>query len=214
MLVLWPNGSSGVDGIDVYVASDRSRAFAPPDAFRLHEEPLHELLPDAHHRGVGIDRVADRLTEHTNTLETVTKLHRNELRGVRAIWIEVEANPRQYGVVRIRLTEGGGLTLEVWGEDRNSVEGLTQRLVEILGRGAPRLHRVDMGLVAFLLILPLLVLPLWLGPAVTQWLGAAEENDRLEGWEWAGIAVGVAVALLIPHWDLARLPACGGSRRR
>jgi hypothetical protein len=84
------------------------------------------------------------------------------------------------------------------GDDRTSVEGLAQRLGSVLGRAAPRLHRIDPVFVAFFLVGPLLVLAFWLGSAVPQWLGGAESDGHWEGWEMVGTVLGVALAVLIP----------------
>jgi hypothetical protein len=82
---------------------------------------------------------ADRLTEHTNTLDTVTKLHRDELRGVRVVWIEVEAMPPKLrGVVRIRLTRGDGLTLRVWA----TIEPASRGSLSALARSSAEPPRV------------------------------------------------------------------------
>lgn len=140
---------------------------------------------------------ADRLTEHTDTLDTVRKLHRDELRGVRNLWLEVKSKGPQVGSVRIRLTRGSGLNLEVWGDDRNSVNGLTQRLENMLGRSAPRLLRFDLDVLLIPLCMVLLLVGVILGPAVSRWVGLGEINDQWDTWEVVGVIVGLALAVLI-----------------
>ena len=179
------------------------------------------------------------VTETAPGVEALTSRHPAEISQLATVaifvradsdqwWREDRGKPRQESgewlgpptdSVRIRVSQYG-TTLTVEGEDRTGVEGLAQRLAEIMGRAAtnsPGFPREALPLTGLLLG----TAGFWLGVAVVQWLGLAENNDK---WDTAetlgavgGVLIGVAVAVgiwwLFPPVEIFDEGGAGRARR-
>jgi hypothetical protein len=106
------------------------------------------------------------------------------------------------GSVEIRLPWASrGLQLEVRGEDRHAVEGLYNRLAEILSsRRAWRRLDPDWALVA---IVPMVAGCGILGLLVVDWLGFGAVKNKTNDAQIAGLAIGLLAGLglgALPWW--------------
>jgi hypothetical protein len=104
------------------------------------------------------------------------------------------APPRPEDRVRIAVTKYN-TTLNVYGADRTRVEGLRQRLAEVLGRGAtnsPGFNRTWLIVMGSWLAAP----GFFLGFTVPQWLDLASRNNQWEVAEVVGMFLGIALPLV------------------
>jgi hypothetical protein len=96
--------------------------------------------------------------------------------------------------VRITVTKYD-TTLNVYGDDRTRVEGLRQRLADVLGHGAtnsPPFQRLWFMIVGSWLA----TVGFFMGFAVPRWLDLATRNNRWEAAEVVGMVLGIALPLL------------------
>lgn len=156
------------------------------------------------------------LIERTGNLASLENLHRDEVRDIEDVTIEVEPSreawqevmeehilrdeprpPAPTGDVRIRVWRSSGVRAEVRGDERERVEGLALRLQGILGRGAPTVVRWDRWFIAFAAAGILINVGIFLGPIVPRWWGIASRNGKWETGEVVGLLVGPILGLLM-----------------
>lgn len=82
--------------------------------------------------------------------------------------------------------------LEVTGPDRAAVEGLYQRLGELLTR-RQAFRRVAPRTVAAIVAAPLAIVLLVLGILIPRWIDSSLDNHRVDWQEGVGMLAGVAV---------------------
>jgi hypothetical protein len=129
-------------------------------------------------------RIEERggLAETASGVDAINAPHERELAHVdrlvvtivpdRDEWWKERDEARERGEERPYLPDAGvsiriskyGTSLSVEGDDRTSVEGLVQRLAQILGRAATKSPGVDREFFVYLLIWPLAMAGLVLGP--------------------------------------------------
>jgi hypothetical protein len=159
-------------------------------------------------------RYGTGLTEHADSLDAAANLRGDDLRDVRVISIEIDPDRDAWfaaaqearqkgedeppapglGKVTIRAGRGRGVSVDMLGEDRTSVEGLSQRLDAVLGRAAPRLQ-IDIGMLALFGALFLVIPAIFLGQAVAIWLGG-KETKGFDAPEFGIIMAPVVLILL------------------
>jgi hypothetical protein len=161
---------------------------------------------------VGVDvNYTDDLSEQSASLADFERLDTEELRRVKSLSIEVEPDgdawsqqqtageyrPRPNARVRFHLWDVIGAEAVVTGDRRTQVEGLAMQLREVLRHGAPPLYRADTSIGAFIALWPLVILGLFVGDRVPEWIGVSTANNDVDRWEALGIGIGVLCAIVI-----------------
>lgn len=163
-------------------------------------------------------RIEDQagLAESGPGLDLITSRHPAELDHIASVSVTVKPDREQWwekfrrgqasepqrpapefpsASVDIRVSKYG-TTLTVEGDDRTSVEGLTQRLTEALGRAATNSPGFDR--MAFVVPAgPFVGLGAAMGLVITRWLDLASRNDRWDAAEIVSLVVGAALALAL-----------------
>lgn len=151
------------------------------------------------------------VTERDQGVAQLQGLHRDELPSVRSVRITIRADRDAWNVkakeapsaaqvppipreeVSISVSQFG-TSLEVEGDDRTEVQGLTQRLVHVLRRGATKSPGFDRD-VFFLVFVALTVALAAAFLAASHSLRLATVNNRWEPAEILAIVLGVGLGI-------------------
>ena len=158
------------------------------------------------------------LTQQAGSADVLESLHPDDLKDVDSVVVAVEptdatsmsayergvpADERVGTRARLLLDRSSGMRLEVAGASRTRVEGLSSQLTEILGRGRGARYEVAAWGAGWVLV----GTGLFLGPFIAQWLGYADEDDKLTLGEIVGMVLGGAVPLSLVAGYLWLFPA-------
>jgi hypothetical protein len=162
-----------------------------------------------------IDYAKRDLSERFQGIAEFEALSAEDLRGVENLTLVIESDrdawvareraadddgkykPYPESQVRLRVWRSVGLQVEIRAERRAQAEGLAQQLKEVLGRGAPPGHAVNVRAWYGAAIAPLCICGALLGDRVPEWLGYSTSNSSIDRWEGLGIAIGVVIALAL-----------------
>jgi hypothetical protein len=137
--------------------------------------------------------VRDLITE-SESLDVVRELSSADLARLKSIGIKISGAANVWADPRVDIkidSSSPALSIEVRGGDRTGVEGLTERLVNILDGGGRRPRWYQRYLVLALLLLPFLFA--LLGPYLVRAFGLASQNGKREAAEIWAIIIGLGL---------------------